>query len=138
MNVYSIHVRDNDRNNDNGKNRAPKLVVVKDGFSLGATAFGPLWALVLGMWEAALLIFIFQLGVGFLINQFVPVASAQIAAQVGAAIVVGLCANEIRRWNLSRRGFDERATVSGNDAIDAERRFFETHPGVLHALEGAA
>jgi len=137
MNVYSIHVRDASRNNENGKKTKPKLVVVKDGFSLGATAFGPVWALVLGMWETAIMIFVFQLGIGFLINQFVAGAPAQIAAQAGTAIVVGLSANEFRRWNLLRRGFSERATVSGSDAIDAERRFFETHPDVLRALEGA-
>jgi len=136
MNVYSIHVRGDSRNNENNTNHKPKLVVVKDGFSLGATAFGPLWALVLGLWEAALIIFIVQLVLGFLINEFVPGNPAQIAAQIGVAITIGICANELRRWNLARRGFAERASVSGTDTIDAERRFFETHPDVLRALEG--
>ncbi|MDH5489962.1 MAG: DUF2628 domain-containing protein [Rhodospirillaceae bacterium] len=136
MNVYSIHVRGDARNNENNKNHKPKLVVVKDGFSLGATAFGPLWALVLGLWEAAIIIFIVQLVFGFLINEFIPGSPAQIAAQIGVAITIGISANELRRWNLARRGFGERASVSGTDIIDAERRFFETHPDILRAIEG--
>ncbi|MDH5188880.1 MAG: DUF2628 domain-containing protein [Rhodospirillaceae bacterium] len=138
MNVYSIHVRGDGPNKKNNKNHKPKLVVVKDGFSLGATAFGPIWALVLGLWEAALLIFVVQLVLGFLINEFIFSVSAQIAAQIGVAITIGIVANELRRWNLSRRGFEERATVLGVDSMDAERRFFEAHPDVLHHLEGAA
>lgn len=136
MNVYSIHVRGDARNNENNKNHKPKLVVVKDGFSLGATAFGPLWALMLGLWEAAIIIFVVQLAAGFLINEFIPGNSAQIAAQIGVAVTIGISANELRRWNLLRRGFDERTSVSGTDTLDAERRFFENHPDVLRALEG--
>ncbi|MCK4940144.1 MAG: DUF2628 domain-containing protein [Rhodospirillaceae bacterium] len=130
MNVYSIHVRDN--------NQAPKLVLVKDGYCLAATIFGPLWALVLGLWETAIIIFIFYTLMGFLINEFVPGANAAMAAQAGAAVLIGIVANELRRWNLERRGFEERDTVLGSDRSDAERRFFEANPDVLAQLEGAA
>ena len=139
MNVYSIHVRgDVAKGNRNKKNQTTKLVLVKDGYSLPATAFGPLWALVLGLWELALLIFVFQLAMGFLINEFVPGTNAVMAAQVGTAVLIGIVANELRRWNLTRHGYEERATVLGNDASDAERRFFEANPDVLSRLEGTA
>ncbi len=143
MNVYSIHFRDSANGNINGnesdkKNQTAKLVLVKDGYCLSATAFGPLWALVMGLWELALLIFVFQVAVGFLINEFVPGANAAMVAQVGIAVLIGIVANELRRWNLARQGFEERATVLGNDSADAERRFFEANPHVLAQLEGAA
>ena len=136
MNVYSIHVRGDAQGDKN--NQAVKLVLVKDGFSLAATIFGPLWALVQGLWEVAIIIFVFYVLMGFLINEFVPGAAAATAAQVGAAVLVGIVANELRRWSLDRRGFEERDTVLGSDSADAERRFFEANPDVLARLEGAA
>ncbi len=138
MNVYSIHVRGNSRDNDNKKNQVAKLVLVKDGYSLAATIFGPLWALVLGLWETAIIIFVFYTLMGFLISELIDGTNAAMAAQVGVAILIGIVANELRRWNLDRRGFEERDTVLGSDAADAERRFFEANPDVLSMLEEAA
>ena len=138
MNVYSIHVRGNSRDNDNKKNQVAKLVLVKDGYSLAATIFGPLWALVLGLWETAIIIFVFYTLMGFLISELIDGTNAVMAAQVGVAILIGIVANELRRWNLDRRGFEERDTVLGSDAADAERRFFEANPDVLSMLEEAA
>ena len=137
MNVYSIHVRGNSRDNDNKKNQVAKLVLVKDGYSLAATIFGPLWALVLGLWETAIIIFVFYTLMGFLISELIDGTNAAMAAQVGVAILIGIVANELRRWNLDRRGFEERDTVLGSDAADAERRFFEANPDVLSMLEEA-
>ncbi len=137
MNVYSIHVRGNSRDDDNKKNQVAKLVLVKDGYSLAATIFGPLWALVLGLWETAIIIFVFYTLMGFLISELIDGTNAAMAAQVGVAILIGIVANELRRWNLDRRGFEERDTVLGSDAADAERRFFEANPDVLSMLEEA-
>lgn len=135
MNVYSIHVRDIDRENNI---QIPKLVLVRDGYCLWATLFGPLWALVNGLWETALIFFAVQIILGFLINEFIGGSGAQVAAQIGIAVIIGIVANELKRWNLFRRGFDELDSVSGFDSDDAERRFFETSPSVLSQLQEAA
>lgn len=133
MNVYSIHLSEPAV----GKSRQPKLVLVKDGFSWAATAFGPLWALVLGLWETAALIFAVQLAAGFLITQLIPGPSAQFAAEVGVALCIGIVAGELRRWNLSRRGMIECASVLGLDAVDAERRYLEDNPQMVSLLKPA-
>ncbi len=138
MNVYSIHVRGDAQGDNNKNNQTPKLILVKDGYCLWATIFGPLWALVLGLWETAIIIFAFYMLVGFLIIELIPGTGAVMAAEAGVAVLVGIVANELRCWNLGRQGFEERATVLGNDSADAERRFFEANPDVLSRLEGAA
>lgn len=125
MNVYSIHILETAQ---------PKLVLVKDGFSWAAALFGPLWALVLGLWEAAAVIFAAQLAAGLAIGYLITSPEVQFVAQIGVAVCTGIAAGELRRWNLSRKGMVEHASVLGLDSEDAERRYLEDHPELVRAL----
>lgn len=120
MSVYTVHVRDT--------GLKPTLALVKDGFSWPAAIFGFLWALVIGAWDVALMLIVLQIGIGTALPFVVADPTAQGVVQIGLAIVIGLIANELRRWSLTRRGLHEDAVVSAHDKEEAERRYLDANP----------
>ena len=129
MKAYSVHVRDS--------GASPKVVLVKEGFSWPAALFGVLWALALGLWETALVLFVAQLALGFAAGLALGDASASAnAVVVGSSIITGLVFGELQRWNLARRGIVETETVSADSKPDAEARYLDENPFVLARLAG--
>ncbi|MEG3616969.1 DUF2628 domain-containing protein [Magnetovibrio sp. PR-2] len=120
MSIYTVHVRDT--------GIQPTLAVVKDGFSWPAAVFGFIWALVVGAWEVALMLFGVQIGVGFVLELLISDPSALAVVQIGLAVVIGLVANELRRWHLEKRGLYEDAVVTANNKEEAERRYLDANP----------
>lgn len=120
MSVYTVHVRDT--------GLKPTLALVKDGFSWPAAIFGFLWALVVGAWDVAVILLIVQVGVGVALPFLIVDPNAQGVAQIGLAVVIGLIANELRRWSLSRPGLHEDAVVSAPGKEEAERRYLDANP----------
>jgi len=120
MTVYSIHVRDT--------GLKPDLALVKDGFSWPAAIFGFFWALVLGAWDVALVLLALQIVAGLALPMLIGDAAALSAAQLGVSVLIGLIANELRRWSLERRGMHEEAIVTAHDKEEAERRYLDANP----------
>lgn len=120
MTVYSIHVRDTGLN--------PDLALVKDGFSWPAAIFGFFWALVLGAWDVALVLLALQIVAGLALPTLIGDAAALSVAQLGVSVLIGLIANELRRWSLERRGMHEEAIVTAHDKEEAERRYLDANP----------
>ena len=120
MSTFTVHVRDT--------GTQPTLAVVKDGFSWPAAVFGFIWALVVGAWEVALLLFGIQVAVGVVLELLISDPSAQAVVQIGMAVVIGLIANELRRWHLEKRGLYEDAVVTANNKEEAERRYLDANP----------
>lgn len=126
MTIYSVHLR------DNGKKSA--LAVIPDGFSAGAMVFGFIWALYVGAWDAALMLFGLQMLTGAFIPLLFSDPAVQGVVQLGVALVVGFGANELRRELLALRGLHEVGVVTGSSNADAERRYFDDHPDVTAYL----
>ncbi|HEY9078614.1 DUF2628 domain-containing protein [Magnetovibrio sp.] len=126
MTVYSVHVRDT--------GLKPNLALVKDGFSWPAAVFGFIWALVIGAWDVALVLFAIQLAAGILAPLLILDPTAQSVVQVGVSVVIGLIANELRRWSLDRRGMFEDAVVTAHDKEEAERRYLDANPYMTSKL----
>lgn len=120
MTVYSIHVRDTGLN--------PDLALVKDGFSWPAAIFGFLWALVLGAWDVALVLLALQIVAGLALPMLIGDGAALSVAQLGVSVLIGLVANELRRWSLDRHGMHEEAIVTAHDKEEAERRYLDANP----------
>lgn len=120
MSVYTVHVRDT--------GLKPDLALVKDGFSWPAAIFGFLWALFVGAWEVALILFAVQTVVGVTLPYVLADPAAEAAAQLGLAVVIGLIAGELRRWALERRGLLEDAAVTASSKEEAERRYLDANP----------
>ena len=126
MTVYSVHVRDT--------GLKPNLALVKDGFSWPAAVFGFIWALVVGAWDVALVLLGVQIVAGVLVPLLIGDATAQTVVQLGVSVVIGLIANELRRWSLGRRGLYEDAVVTAHDKEEAERRYLDANPYMTSKL----
>lgn len=129
MTTYSVHILDRGSKTD--------LAVVPDRFSWGAAVFGFLWAAYIGAWDLAAALFALQLAVGLAVPALSFGETAQGFIQLGVAIAIGFSAFELRRALLAWRGYEERDTVTGDSAEDAERRYFDTHPAVTAQMLGA-
>jgi len=107
-------------------------VLVPEGFSFWALIFGPLWLLAHRAWIAALLVIAASIAL-------TAVESEPVRHALGFAawLLVGLSANDLRRWSLSRRGFTLAHVVAARDADGALLRLLDLHPDLAAAMRGA-
>jgi Protein of unknown function (DUF2628) len=105
--------------------RAEQLVFIKDGFAWMAALFGPLWMLTHRLWWA-LLGYLLLTG-SLQVAQKAVGLDENIGGLVMLAVnlLVGFEADTLRRWALDRRGWHMLGTVSGRNADECERRFFD-------------
>jgi hypothetical protein len=101
----------------------PKLAAVKEGFCWPALFLTAIWSLWKGLWLVTVVIAAAEMLLGWLIMQSGgdPVVDATL--NLALYIVVGLLGNDLRRWTLARRGYDEVAVVAAPDAETALHRF---------------
>ena len=105
--------------------RAESLAFVKDGFSWIAAVFAPIWLLVHRLWWP-LLGYIVLSGLFELARWGGIVDSDWISlAFVGLHLLIGFEADTLRRWSLDRNGWRTLGSVSGRNAAECERRFYE-------------
>lgn len=93
--------------------RAPALV--REGWSLGAAAFGPLWFAVHRVWFAAAGWAVLWVGLGRL-------GVVGVIVGLGLAWIAGLVGWDLVRWSLGRRGYVLAHVVAGRDAEAALAR----------------
>ncbi|MFC0389209.1 DUF2628 domain-containing protein [Muricoccus vinaceus] len=115
MRVFTVHARA-------GTEAATRLV--REGFSLGALLFGPLWLLWHGLWLALLGYVLLAVALAFLPDLWE--GWAVLALQV----LLGWHAHDLRRWTLGRRGFATRGVVVGRDEEEALLRLISTCPAL--------
>mgnify|MGYP000891457118 CR=1 FL=1 len=105
---------------------AAGLAFIRDGFSISAAVFAPLWMLFNGAWigtlvyvaASTLLATLFSV-VGWDIRWFLALIAA-------AHFIVGFEASSLRRWSLERKGWRLLGTVAGRNVEECERRFFDS------------
>jgi hypothetical protein len=106
--------------------RAESLVFVKEGFSWAAALFAPLWLIAHRLWWP-LLAFALLSGAFEVIKRFAGIDTGWTGLAVLALnLLVGFEGDTLRRWALERRGWRMLGTVTGRNAAECERRFFET------------
>ncbi|MEX1147363.1 MAG: DUF2628 domain-containing protein [Sphingomonadales bacterium] len=118
LNIYSVHVRPEDGE------RPEDVVFVREGFSFWAFVFQPLWALYHRLWLVAVLLFVVGIGIEFLVRTLGIGGVGPYALALGVAILIGTEAANLRRWTLTRRGYEEVAVAVGSDLGEAEQRYF--------------
>jgi hypothetical protein len=105
--------------------RAESLVFVKDGFSWGAFAFGPLYFLARAEW-LSLAAYVLAAVVLSAVMSLLGATEDWIGWVLTLLNVnAGFEASEMKRWSLARAGWQEIATVTAPRGDEAERRFFE-------------
>jgi len=119
--------------------RAESLVFVKEGFTWSAALFAPIWLLLHRLWWP-LLGYVVLVGVLEAVRLIDIVNPGWITlASFVLHLLVGFEADTLRRWMLDRRGWRMLGSVSGRNAAECERRFFEhwlPHEPVIAAASG--
>src|SRR5262245_13018037 len=123
MLTFTVHERPNPPSDR--LDRAEGLIFVRDGFSWSAALFTPLWLLVHRLW-LPLLGYLVVAGLIEAAGQsgFVHSGWAALVA-VSLNLLIGFEAGTLRRRSLDRRGWRALGSVSGRNAEDCERRFFD-------------
>jgi len=129
MRIYTVHIAPGAGANG----REARVTFVKEGFCWPAFFFNWVWALFKGMWITALLLFVASMAVGAAVETLHLSEQARSAASFAYFIVTGLFANDLLRWELTRRGYREAGVVAARNLAAAEQRAFERLP----ALAGA-
>ena len=113
MRSYSIHIR------RPGLEFDRDIVVVKEGFNWPAFLFNIFWALWHCHWLAATGLFLVPLAI-FSISKVIgltPVHQAILA--LGWLAIVGMLANDVRRYYVGRDGFFEDGIAAGKSPDEA-------------------
>ena len=113
--------------------RPRAVVLVKEGFCWPAFFFNIVWALFKGLWITAIILFLAQILVQTGAQALGLSQEAQSIVTIGFFILVGLFANDLRRFELERRGYREVGVIAASHLSAAEQRAFERIP----ALAGA-
>jgi hypothetical protein len=119
MHVYTVHVRRPvlDPSRD--------IQFVAEGFSLFALLLPVVWALWHRLWWLAAAFFAVDVAVAFVLSASAVTPLVAAIVSLGLAVLIGIYANDLRRYALSLAGFCEEAVVTGNSRAQAERRFFD-------------
>ncbi|MGC8523597.1 MAG: DUF2628 domain-containing protein [Acidibrevibacterium sp.] len=119
MRFYTAHL---------AQNQAP--VLVREGFSLGAMVFGPLWLAFHRAWIAAALVVAAEI--------VVTAAIARLPALWPLALalhwLLGLFGQDLRRIALAWRGYGESAVIAATGEFEACARLLAARPELAPAF----
>jgi hypothetical protein len=128
MRVYTVHMRRPTLRPEQD------VVLVKEGFSWPAFLLSFIWALCRRLWLVAAILLGAEVLIALVFAALRPDAWSQTAMSLGAAVIIGMLANDLHRWTLFRRGFLEVGVVTGDDIDAAERRFWDQRPNLAADL----
>ena len=106
MKTYSVHVRKYDVDPE------PDIRLVKEGFNWVAFVFSVIWALFKGYWIVAAAIFVVSIAISVIFSLIGLDLFGQAVVNIAFNILVGLFANDMARWTLSKKGYVEEDLVS--------------------------
>jgi hypothetical protein len=107
------------------RDRAERLVFVREGFSWAAALFGPLWMLAHRMWVVLIGFIVLELALEAALAALRASPGWMMTAYMAIQVAVGFEAAGLRRWTLARKGWRMIGSVTGDSALDCERRFIE-------------
>ena len=127
MPVYTVHepARPEDDRDDDAIAHGARFVFVRDGFHFWAFLLAPLWMLRHRMWLELIAWLLLLAGITFALQALGVAESAGFAVGLLLSLLVGMEAPSLRRWKLSRRGFEHQGVVVADDLEMGERRFFD-------------
>lgn len=123
MSVYTVHAPPAD--GPDGRGATDNFVFVRDGFSFGAFAFGPVWLLYRRLWLVLAGYLVLSAAMEVAMTLLRVSMGTRLAVMAVVALLMGLEAASLRRWTLSRRKWRPLDVIVADDAEAAERRFFD-------------
>jgi hypothetical protein len=107
-------------------------VLVREGFSLGALLFGPLWLAAHRAWIPAAFALAAWVAIGALATD-----GTSAALSLGLLLLQGLSGHDLRRWSLERRGFTLAQVISARRAEGAFEQLLRRRPDLGASLARA-
>ena len=123
MRVYTVHAPSVD--GTLALSATDRFVFVRDGFSVWAFLFGPVWLLYRRLWLAVLGYVVLAALLEVALTLLHAGGGTRLAVMAVIAVLMGLEANSLRRWTLARRKWRQLDVVVANNEQAAERRFFD-------------
>lgn len=117
MKVYSVHMPTGDTDPEN-------TVFIKEGFSWPALFFSVFWSIYHHMWIISGLLFALIIVIGFLGKITGLSEDIQFLLQSGLGLLFAFEANDLRRWSLARKGFEDKGVVQGGSQAEGEEKYF--------------
>ncbi len=118
MRIYTAHL---------APGRVPRLV--REGFSLGAFLFGPLWLFAHRAWVGGSIALVLLIGVGVVAGAMGSSATPVIFL-LGYAALMGWNGRDLCRWSLARQGYEESHVLAGRDSDAAYARLLTRDPSL--------
>jgi hypothetical protein len=115
MRIYTAHL---------APGRAPYLV--REGFSLGAFLFGPLWLFAQRAWVPG--VTALALLIGIMVLAGAVGGSGAAILLLGYAVLLGFNGRDLCRWSLARRGYEQSHVLAGRDGDAAFARLIARDP----------
>src|SRR5690606_34966020 len=83
------------------------------------------------MWIVAAILLGLTLLLTAMLEALAPGGEAALAVWFGAALLLGLAGNDLRRWTLARRGWRVAGVVAGSDGDAAALRLLDALPDLF-------
>ena len=122
MTTFTLHLPGDARPGD--PTALDEAELVKDAFSWGAFFFVFFWFFAHRLWLAGLGVLAIMFAFGAAMNLLDVHPLAATLAQILLQALIGLEANSLRRWTLSRRGRPVVDVVTAADRDEAEAKAF--------------
>jgi hypothetical protein len=124
MPVYTVH-EPPPRDGDDDTAAADRFVFVREGFSMWAFLFAPVWMIWRRLWLALLLYVVVMAGLQIGLWALGAPGTVKFVVGLLIALLIGFEASSLRRWTFARRGWISHGVVVADDEESAERRFFD-------------
>lgn len=117
MKIFTVHIR------KFGLEPYADIRLVKEGFNWPAFVFSPIWALVKGYWGVLTAILAVSFGISVILSLLGLDLFGQAVVNIAFNFLLGIYANDLARWTLSRRGYVEEEVVSAVSRDHALERY---------------
>lgn len=124
MTVYTVHEPAGLKGRSDAAAR--HIAFVKEGFCWPAFLIAPIWLVYRRMWWVLLGFLAVGVALGGLELWLGRGSALSSIVEIVLLLLFALEANNLRRWELRRRGNRLRAVVAGRDREECERKFFST------------
>ena len=98
---------------------------VRDGFSMWAFLFAPLWMMWRRLWLVLLLYIVAMTALQAGLWALGASGAVKFTVGVLVGLLIGFEAPSLRRWTFARRNWIGHGVVVADDEESAERRFFD-------------
>lgn len=110
----------------NAADPADQVMLVREGFSIWASAFTVLWLVMHRLWLEACA-YLMLLGMLVYAGETYGIGEVgQGVAQAFLTVMLGFLAYDLKRAALTRRGYTMTGVVAAESELAAERRFYDT------------